>query len=320
MVRYDDPAQSKEKKEFRKARHQAFWNALLAFLTKQPNRLLAWKEVHHKLGLKGHIYRGVQSIAVEKIIGSVNRYQDFDRAFMPTKDNLSSRWHSIARAHYDEVSLPPVKLYQVGDAYFVLDGHHRISVARKKRVAFVDAQDTQVETRVPITNSLDADALEMMDEYVQFLERTALDELRPDQHIVFTIGGGYTQLLEYIAVHRFAMSRQKQRPVPEKEAVCDWYDREYVPMVQIIRNQGILSDFPKRTEADLYMWIMEHQHYLREQCGPDVIIDQVARHFADHHTTRPIKRAVSAVREMISDPVCELVTQSTDTDKEKTHK
>jgi hypothetical protein len=318
MARYDDLIKSMEKKEFRRARQQAFWNALLAYLTRQPNRLVAWKEVHHRLGLKGHIYRGVQSVPVAKIVGSVDRYQDFDRAFMPIKDSLSSRWYSIARAYYDEVSLPPVKLYQVGDAYFVLDGHHRISVARKNGVLFVDAQVTEVETRVPITNSLDAGELEIMGEYAHFLECTALDELRPDQHIVFTIGGGYTQLLEHIAVHRFALTQQRKCPVSAKEAVCDWYDREYMPIVQIIHDQGVLSDFPKRTEADLYLWIMEHQHYLREQCGPDVIIEQVAQHFTDHHTTRPIKRAIAAVREMISDPACELVTQSTPSGKKET--
>ena len=93
-----------------------------------------------------------------------------------------------------------------------------------------------------------------------------------------------------------------------------WYDRKYVPMVQIIRNQVILSDFPKRTEADLYLWIGEHRHYLYEQCGPGVMIEQAAKHFANRYTTRPIKRIVGAVKAMISDPVCELVTQPTPLD------
>jgi hypothetical protein len=105
------------------------------------------------------------------------------------------------------------------------------------------------------------------------------------------------------------MSHQKQQLVSQQKAVCDWYDREYMPIVQIIRDKQILSDFPERTEADLYLWITEHQHYLREQCGPDVIAEQVVQHFANRHTMRPIKRAINAIREMVSDPVCELVTQ-----------
>ncbi len=286
--------------DYSDARRKAFWNEVSAFLSRRPNRLLSWNEVRDKLGIRGQVYRGIQTVPVDRIVGSVGRYKDFDRAFMPVQGETADRWRSIARAHYDDVSLPPVKLYKVGEVYFVLDGNHRVSVARERGAKFVDAEVIEARVRVPVEADLDANDLEIMGEYAHFLERTRLDELRPDQRIEFTIGGGYERLLEHIAVHRYFMGLEQERPIPEDEAVCDWYDNLYLPLVQIIREKGILADFPGRTEADLYLWIMDHQHFLREQCGPELSTEQAAEHFAEHYTTRPLKRVWHAIREMLA--------------------
>ena len=286
--------------DFDTARRKAFWNEIVSFLSGRPNRLLSWDEVRDKLGVRGQVYWGIRAVPVDKIIGSVGRYRDFDRVFLPTQDRTASRWRSIARAHYDDVSLPPVKLYKIGDAYFVLDGNHRVSVAREQGVEFVDAEVIEAATRVPVTADLDAGDLEIKGEYTRFLERTRLDELRPDQRIEFTIGGGYERLLEHIAVHRYFMGLEQQRFIPEDEAVCDWYEHVYLPLVYIIREKDTLADFPSRTEADLYLWVMDHQHYLRERFGPGVGTEQATEHFADHYTTRPIKRMVHAVQDLVA--------------------
>ena len=286
--------------DFETARRKAFWREVFSFLRGRPNRLLSWDEACDKLHVRGRVYRGVQPVPVNKIIGSVGRYRDFDRVFLPTQDVTAGRWRSIARARYADVSLPPVQLYKVGDAYFVLDGNHRVSVARECGVEFVDAEVIEVEARVPVTARLDARDLEIKGEYARFLERTRLDELRPGQQIEFTIGGGYERLLEHVAVHRYFMGLEQQRFIPEDDAVCDWYDNVYVPLVHIIRQQDVLADFPSRTEADLYLWIMDHQHYLRERFGPGVETGQAATHFADHYTTRPIRRMLHAVRDLFA--------------------
>ncbi len=286
--------------DFDTARRKAFWNEIVSFLSGRPNQLLSWDDVRGKLGVRGQVYQGMQAVPVNKIIGSVGRYQDFDRVFLPTQDRTADRWRSIACAHYDDVSLPPVKLYKIGDAYFVLDGNHRISVARECGIEFVDAEVIEAETRVAVTSELDANDLEIKGEYARFLKRTRLDELRPDQHIEFTIGGGYERLLEHIAVHRYFMGLEQQRFIPEDEAVCDWYDNLYLSLVHIISEKDVLADFPGRTEADLYLWIMDHQHYLRERFGPGVETEQAAEHFADHYTTRPIKRILHAVQELVT--------------------
>ncbi len=285
--------------DFQDARLRAFLRTVWSVLSGQPNQLLSWAEVREHLHIGGQVYRGIQTVPLHQIVGSVDRYRDFDRAFLPTQSHTMRRWRSISRAFYDDVGLPPVKLYKVGDAYFVLDGNHRVSVARDRGQEFIEAEVIEARTRVPVEASIDADDLEILGEYADFLERTRLDDLRPDQNIRFTIGGGYQRLLEHIAVHRYFMGLEQQRFIPEEEAICDWYDNLYIPLVRIIREQDILKHFPGRTEADLYLWIMDHQHFLREQFGPQVRPEEAAQHFADQYSSRLLHRLARALRRLL---------------------
>jgi hypothetical protein len=276
--------------DFRWARVRAFLREVRSALSGRSNQLLPWEAVREHLHLGSQVYKGLETVPLEQIVGSVNRYLDFDRVFLPTQDHTAHRWRSISRAFYEEEALPPVQLYQVGDAYFVMDGNHRVSVARERGQVFIDAEVIKVHTRVPVEANLNADDLEIKEEYTDFLERTHLDELRPDQRIEFTIGGGYRRVLEHIAVHRHFMGLEFERFVSVEEAVTDWYDTIYMPLVRIIRQKEVLKEFPNRTEADLYLWIIDHQHFLKERLGPRVGAEQAARHFAAHYTRKPLKR------------------------------
>ncbi len=194
--------------------------------------------------------------------------------------------------------MPPIKLYQVGDAYFVLDGHHRVSVAREHGVEFIDAEVIEVQSRVPLTPDVDARDLEILGEYDAFLRRTQLDKLRPEQNIRFTIAGGYERLLEHIAVHRYFMGVDEQREVDEAEAVMHWYDTVYLSIVEVVHEQSILADFPGRTESDLYLWLMDHMHYLRESRG-DVDPTEAAQEFAEEFSERPVQKLLRSVAQAI---------------------
>ena len=116
--------------DFNSARTKHFLRTVFGLVSGRKNDLVAWDEVKDKLKLRGLVMRGMQTVPINKIVGSVGRYRDFDNAFLPATNALSPRWRMINRAFYDDVSLPPVKLYKVGDVYFVLDGNHRVSVAR----------------------------------------------------------------------------------------------------------------------------------------------------------------------------------------------
>ena len=85
------------------------------------------------------LYRGTKVVEVEEIVGSVGRWRDFDRSFLPARASIGERWKRIDRAFHRAEDLPPVELYEIGDAYFVVDGHHRVSVARYHAVPTVEA-------------------------------------------------------------------------------------------------------------------------------------------------------------------------------------
>ena len=85
---------------------------------------------------------------VSKIVGSVNRHQEFDRGFMPAKARMAERWKRVDRAFYRGVELQPVRLYKLGDVYFVEDGNHRVSVARYQGVEWIDAYVTEFYPRL----------------------------------------------------------------------------------------------------------------------------------------------------------------------------
>ncbi|MGH2523519.1 MAG: DUF4032 domain-containing protein [Anaerolineales bacterium] len=257
--------------DFNAARTKALFRALLAYLTGKHNSLLVYDQVREKLRIGGPIYRGVQTVRLDQIVGSVNRYRDFDRAFLPTQTHTSDRWQRISRAWYADVNLPPVLLYQVGDVYFVVDGNHRVSVARDQGQEFIDAEVRECAVKVPVTPDLQPEDLEVLGAKVEFLERTELDRLRPEAQIDVTILGGYERMLEHIAVHRYFMGLDFQRDISEAEAVTHWYDTVYQPVVQVIRDSGLLESFPGRTEADFYLWVLDHRHYLVEEGKAELV-------------------------------------------------
>ena len=264
------PAAFQAQEDFTRARRKVFLDKIGAFLLQRPNELLSFQEVRERLPIKSQIYRGMRAIPVAKIIGSVDRYEDFNRHFLPTQTNTQSRWENVDEAVLTDIILPPIEVYQVGDAYFVLDGNHRVSVAREKGMMFVDAYVVELQTTLPLGPETDQRELLRLAEYARFLDQTNLDHLRPGMVIDFTRLGRYDLLIEHISAHRWYMGIEQNRPISWEAAVLDWYDQVYAPLVAIVEEQGILDEFPGRTAADLYLWIMDHRYYLNQEQGRPV--------------------------------------------------
>jgi hypothetical protein len=282
--------QAETEGDFARARAKAFFNEIAAMIARRPNEPLSFEAVKRSLKVFGQAYRGVQTVMIDKIIGSATlRYNDFDRAFLPTQARTKMRWRNIDRLYYQNVDLPPVQLYQIGEYYFVRDGHHRISVARERGQQFIDGEVIEVQTRVPLSPNLTAHDLEIAGEYADFIERTQIDRLRPDQVIKFSEPGGYARLIEHIAVHRYFMGIEQHRRIHWQKAVASWYDNLYQPAVAIIREHNMLKEFARRTEADLYLWIMDHHYFLSLE-DENVALEDAAIDFAQHFSERIDKR------------------------------
>ncbi|MGD8990607.1 MAG: Lrp/AsnC ligand binding domain-containing protein [Desulfobacterales bacterium] len=191
--------------------------------------------------------RGIQSIPLDRIVGSVGRYQDFDNSFRFKKNIPSERLQWIREAMREGRPLKPVELFQIKDEYYVSDGNHRISAAKElghdeilaRIVEFIPSKDT-------------LDGL-LYRERAEFADRTQLPS-----DITLTEVSQYGCLLEQISDHQVYLEREQGHPVEFKEAALDWYRTIYRPFVKIIKRERLVDSFPERTIADLYAYITLH--------------------------------------------------------------
>jgi len=261
------------------------YSGILSVAGRQPALLIPFDWVKDQVGFKGRRYRGLQVVEIGRIIGSLNRYQDFDRAFLPRRATAerSERIDRLQAALERGEEFPPVLLYQVGEVYFVVDGHHRVAAARQEGAQEIDAEVIEFEPIVPLEPGVTEKGLLIKAEYAEFLRRTHLDELRPAQDIAFSEPGRYHAVLEHIAVHRYFLGLEQSREIPYEEAVASWFDHVYTPLVEAFRRLDIVRQFPGRTEADLYVWASEHLYYLRKRYGPDVNLEQAVLDYAKNY-------------------------------------
>jgi hypothetical protein len=294
-------ARREAQEDWLRVRRKAFVQAAVDRLAGRPRELVPLQEVRARLPIGGGHYRGLQHVPLSKIVGSEGRYTDFDRHFLPRQDHVEQRWQRVDMARYEAVSLPPVELYKIGDVYFVKDGNHRVSVARAHGLEEIDAYVTEYTIDVPLEEPLTVRDLLIKEEYSDFLEWTQLHRLRPQQRIEFSALGGYLELIEHINTHRYYLSQERGEEVSVEEAVTSWYDNVYMPLVELIRQHGILSQFPGRTEADLYLWIMQHRYELQQTSGVEPSLEVAALDYAAQFGHRSILETVGgAVRSLAS--------------------
>jgi hypothetical protein len=136
-------------KEFLRARRRALFGRLAARVRGHSERgaLLAFDETRRTMRADNRVYLGRRVVEVSKIVGSVGRHREFGSDFMLAKASMAERWKRVDRAFHRGVELPPVRLYRLGNAYFVEDGNHRVSVARYQGMEWIEAEVTQLHPR-----------------------------------------------------------------------------------------------------------------------------------------------------------------------------
>lgn len=289
MVKDDRAKRESILRDFRRARRRAALEAILSRLRGNSDNLLPYEEVRDKLKGGKAQSRGVKDIPLNAIIGSVGRYSDFTRRFLPRRDAIKDRWARVKliMSTPGHAGLPPIDVYQIGGAYFVADGNHRVSVAREQGATHIRAHVTEIETRVPLTPDDDLDDIILKAEYADFLDVTSFDSLFPDVELGVTVPGQYDMILERIAVYHEYMERTRGEGVTYEDAVVEWYRQDYLPIIKIIHDQNLLQDFPDRTETDLYAWMLKHRKALRTSLGWNVGPDLVADDLAHQYSRRP---------------------------------
>jgi nucleotide-binding universal stress UspA family protein len=253
--------------DFKRARRRADLREALSALGARPAPLLSYDDVRRRLHAVESPAHYLEDVPLDAIVGSVGRTVDFTREFLPRTDADKARWVGVKVAMTGMTGTPPVELYRIGDAYFVRDGNHRVSVARQLGARFIQAYVTPVHARVPLSADVSPDDLIIAEEHARFLEATELDELRPGADLRVTTAGAFERLLDHISVHRYYMGIDEDREVAYPEAVAHWYDTVYLPVREAMRSGGVLRGFPGRTETDLYLWLSEHRGRLERELG-----------------------------------------------------
>jgi hypothetical protein len=266
-------------KDFSRARRRAFLRRIGAYLRRDPgsNKLLSFDEVKSALGAVEQVYLGMRTVPVANIVGSVGRHRDFDRAFLPSSDDSADRWKKIDRMMHRSEELPPVSLYKIGDAYFVGDGNHRVSVARQRGVEMIDAEVIELRSRLPIDSDLTPRDLLHKLEQRRLLERLPIDRVLPEVKVELSDVNQYRTLATLLEAHGFRLSQLWRRYVSPEEVLRDWYENQYSPIARMIREDNILDAFPGRTELDLYLWIVEHRERLALEARDERVSPETAK-------------------------------------------
>ncbi len=208
--------------------------------------------------------RGVRTVSLDRIVGSVGRYQDFDSRFRLKAQLPSERLQRIKTAMREGKVLPPVKLYQIKDAYYVLDGNHRIAAA--KEMAHDEIRADIVEF-IPSGNSLQ-DILYR--QRAAFADRTCLS-----REIQLSEVGQYAHLLDQIEQHRRHLEDQEGGSCDFKTAAADWYRTIYRPLQTIVRRGRLIDAFPDRSLDDLCVYIAHHQWQVSRRRHYGIGIDKM---------------------------------------------
>jgi hypothetical protein len=274
--------QTLARNDFSKLRTQQTFRRILSLLKARKDEMLSLGDVRSLLRPDAEVYRGMRTVPIEKIIGSEGRYKDFDRAFLPRHDKLMGRWIRVDLAHYQNVSLPPIQVFEIGGVYFVRDGNHRVSVAKAQGAEFIDAEVISLSSEISLSPNMTLDELKraVIDfEKRRFLETTQLDIRRPGCVLEFTEVGRYDELLRHISEHKWYINLKKTEEIPFEQAAVSWYDEVYCPIITILREAKLLAACPQATEADLYVFIGKHWSELNRRYGALFTLEEAAEDY-----------------------------------------
>jgi len=258
--------------DFLRARRRQVMSRLAAWLRREPddvNIMLPFHEVVDALGMVTEKRLGLQSVRLDSIVGSVDRTRDFDRRFRPTSGRVRERWQRLALAARRGENVPPIEVYRIGELHFIIDGHHRVSVAHALGLSVIDAYVTQVITRVNAAGIRYRGDLIVKDYRRLFLERVPLTgEARAA--VVLSDPWDYAQLGEHVEAWGFRLMQDTGQLLDRSEVARRWYADEYTPVVGMLRQADMIGD---RTETEAYMWVAAERYRLirTHRWDPDVI-------------------------------------------------
>jgi hypothetical protein len=261
MVRDTGFPHADAENDFLRMRRRQVLSRLSRWLRREPDDvtiMLPFDEVVAAVGRLGEQRLGLQVITIDSIVGSVDKTRDFDRLFRPTSGRVRERWERLALAQRRGEAIPPIEVYRIGDLHFVIDGHHRVSVAHALGLRTIDAYVTEIRTRISPEGIRDRGDLLVKDYRRIFLERVPLTgEARAA--ITLTDPWDYAELGEAVEAWGFRLMQGEGTFLDRPTVAARWYAEEFRPVVEMLRQAGMIDT---QTEAEAYMWVTGERYRL----------------------------------------------------------
>ncbi len=288
--------------DFSKARNKALFNEVQHFLNPDEATLISFSDIKQMLKPKNEVYKGMQVVSVNLIVGSEGRYNDFDNNFFPKSLHLKARWEHIDMAHLQDISLPPISLYELGGVYFVRDGNHRVSVAKSKGVEFIDAEVVSLQSEIKL-NPRDTlpKIIKHVIEYEKrvFYSETGFGDITDYWCLDFSKPGQYDVIYNHILTHKYYINMNQTEEISMEKAVTSWFNKVYMPVIGIIDKHHIMKYFKKRTKSDLYVWLIKYWDELKWKFGSDIQLEDIADDFSHKFGKTLPKRIWNSIQHCI---------------------
>jgi hypothetical protein len=223
---------------------------------------LSFDEVVSALGRREEQSLGLRVINIKDIVGSVDKVRDFDPRFRPTSGRSRERWERLAEAVRRGESFPPIDVYQVGEMYFIRDGHHRVSVFRELGFPTIEADVTRVRTLLTPDRITTREDLSRKEFRRLMIERIPLSAASR-KSIRLTRGEDYPRLAEMVEAWSARRAWAGGEHLDREAAVQRWYEEEFVPVSGMIEDAGLRR--PDETPADAYLRVACDRYYLARE-------------------------------------------------------
>jgi hypothetical protein len=247
--------------DFQRARRRQVLARLAHRLRREPddvNLILPFDEVVAALGFRGERRLGLQTLRLDTIVGTVDSTRDFDRRFRPTSGRVRERWERLALAQRRGEAIPPIDVYRIGDMHFVIDGHHRVSIAMATGAKTIEGYVTEVLTQLPPIGIRGRRDL-LVKSYERIFRARVPLPAEDLAKITVTDPWSYAVLGEMVEAWGCRCMQDKARFLNRAEIARHWYTREYVPVVRMLRAADLIGS---RTEAEAYMRVAAERYRL----------------------------------------------------------
>ena len=253
-------------------------------LLKTERELLSLEDATTRLRPFEQRYVGIRSVPLAQIVGTEGRVGDFDRDFLPRRPEIAPRWQSVQRA-FPNGDFPPIVVYLLGDAYFVIDGHHRVAIARSSGAEMIDAEVTELRARwhLPAT----ADIVELIHAQQEriFMEDSGLDRAVPSLQLRVSKPSSYLELLENVQIHGYHMMQKAERALDRHDIARHWYETQFVPAVEALKGEVGDDACRGKTDGDLFLWAYAYRRELVPERGC-VALEEVAARMRERKAAR----------------------------------